>query len=139
MKQAEIANEAYRKANAMNITADDAVLTLDPSDLSMGKAIFKEKCTDCHGDKGEGDIGPNLTDRAWIYGYDISDVFYSIQKGRPGGMKAHEAELNPIQIQNLASYVIQFPEAEGLDPQGDIIEEEKTEEEEEEEEEEEAK
>jgi mono/diheme cytochrome c family protein len=30
--------------------------------LANGKIVFQDKCSGCHGAKGEGSFGPNLTD-----------------------------------------------------------------------------
>lgn len=126
MKQAEKEIKAYREANAMNIDASTATMMTEESDLSTGKVLFGQKCVLCHNQEGEGDSGPNLTDEAWIYGYEIGDVFESIQKGRPaGGMPAHESEFNPKQIQQIASYVLSLPFKEGSAPKGSIIKEKK--------------
>jgi cytochrome c oxidase cbb3-type subunit 3 len=77
----------------------------------------------CHKKTGEGDVGPNLTDKAWIYGFDIKDVFYSIKNGQPNGMPEHASKLNPIEIQQVSSYVLQLPFIQGTKPaQGDKIE-----------------
>jgi hypothetical protein len=37
-------------------------------------------------------------------------------------MPEHASKLNPVQLQQVASYVISMPEAEGKQPEGDIIE-----------------
>ncbi len=122
MKQAELEKDAYRKANAMDITSENVTLLTERIDISTGKKLFSGECAVCHSDKGQGDTGPNLTDSTWIYGYDISEVFMSIQKGRSGGMPAHESKFNPIEIQQLGSYVLSLPETAGRDPEGEIIE-----------------
>lgn len=119
--QADREIAAYRKAMAMNIDETNATLMTDAADLSKGKAIFTANCVVCHGQKGEGDNGPNLTDNNWIYGYDIKDIFATVRLGRPNGMPEHESKINPIEIQQVASYVLSLPDADGKEPQGDII------------------
>lgn len=114
---------AYLSAQAMNVDETNATLLTEAKDLSEGKALFATHCVSCHKSKGEGDVGPNLTDKTWIYGYDIKDVFASIKKGRPAGMPEHASKLNPIQIQQVASFVINLPYTKGTKPeQGTIIE-----------------
>jgi cytochrome c oxidase cbb3-type subunit 3 len=77
----------------------------------------------CHKKTGEGDVGPNLTDKAWVYGFDIKDIFSSIKNGRPNGMPEHASKLNPVEIQQVSSYVVQLPFIQGTKPaQGDKIE-----------------
>ncbi len=123
MKKAETEVQAYLSKMAMNVDETNATLMTEEKDLSAGKALFDANCVVCHKAKGEGDIGPNLTDKHWIYGYDIKDVFYSIKKGRPNGMPEHASKLNPIQLQQVSSYVLSLPETNGKEPQGDIIKE----------------
>ncbi|MDG1332521.1 MAG: c-type cytochrome [Crocinitomicaceae bacterium] len=125
MEQAEIEKEAYRKAMAMNIDETNAVEMTDASDIAKGKELFAKQCVTCHLEKGQGYIGPNLTDNAWIHGYDISTIYKTIRVGSPNGkMPEHESKLNPIEIQQVASFVMSMPYAEGSEPQGEIIEDE---------------
>lgn len=120
---AEIEVQAYLEKMAMNVDESNVTLLTDESALSTGKVIFDANCVTCHNPKGEGNqIGPNLTDKNWIYGFDIKDVFSSVKNGRPNGMPEHNSKLNPIQLQQVASYVLSFKETEGREAQGDIVE-----------------
>jgi cytochrome c oxidase cbb3-type subunit 3 len=122
MAKAEKEIAAYREKMAMNVDETNATLMTGSTDLSAGKAVFGVNCVTCHKADGSGDVGPNLTDKNWIYGFDIKDVFATIKLGRPNGMPAHDALLNPIQIQQVASYVLSLKEvANGKPAQGDII------------------
>lgn len=121
MQQADKEVKEYLSKMAMNVDETNATLMTNESDLSAGKALFETNCVVCHKSKGEGDIGPNLTDDAWLYGNDIKDVFYSIKKGRPNGMPEHASKLNPIQLQQVSSYVLSLPFTKGKDPQGTVI------------------
>lgn len=68
----------------------------NPDTINQGKAIFAEKCFMCHGDKGQGTIGPNLTDNFWLHGNKPEDLLLVIQKGVPDkGMVPWEAVLSP--------------------------------------------
>lgn len=40
----------------------------NPGTRTQGKQLYLEKCAACHGNDGQGMIGPNLTDRFWIHG-----------------------------------------------------------------------
>ena len=122
IEQADKDIDAYRKANAMNVTAETAVVLTESSDLSTGKKLYSKNCAMCHQENGGGQIGPNLSDKNWIYGYEIGDIFTSIQKGRPNGMREHESILNPIQIQQISSFIVSLPEVEGRPAEGDIVE-----------------
>jgi cytochrome c oxidase cbb3-type subunit 3 len=122
MAKAEKEIAAYREKMAMNVDETNATIMTGNSDLASGKAVFGVNCVTCHKADGSGDVGPNLTDKNWIYGYDIKEVFTTIKLGRPNGMPAHDALLNPIQIQQVASYVLTLKEvSNGKSAQGDII------------------
>ena len=124
IRGAEKEVQAYLKKMAMNVDETNASLLTDAADLSVGASIFKANCVACHKSKGEGEIGPNLTDKTWIYGYEIKDIFKTIKYGSANGMPEHSSKLNPIQIQQVASFVSSLPETKGLAPQGTIIEKE---------------
>lgn len=123
VKKAEIEVQAYLDKMAMNVDENSATLMTDASDLSAGKALFEKNCTTCHKMDGSGDIGPNLTDKNWIYGYDIKDVFKTVKYGTPNGMPLHSDKLNPIQTQQVSSYVLHLPEIKTEKIDGEIIEE----------------
>lgn len=117
MTQAEKEINAYLKSQAMNVDETNATELTDASALETGKVVFEQNCTVCHKD-GRGDIGPNLTDDYWLYGNDIKEVFKTIKNGTPNGMPDHASKLNPIQIQQVASYVLSLKFTPGLPPQG---------------------
>jgi cytochrome c oxidase cbb3-type subunit 3 len=119
--QAEVS--AYLEKMAMNVDETNVTLLTEKEALAQGKIVFNENCILCHNTNGAGtQNGPNLTDKSWIYGYDIKDVFTTVKKGRPGGMPEHNSKLNPVQMQQVASFVLSLPEAEGREPQGEFIE-----------------
>ena len=80
----------------------------DASDLTSGKKIFSERCVACHKADGGGGIGPNLTDDYWILGGGIKNIFKTISEGgRDGkGMIAWKQDLKPLEIAQVASYVM---------------------------------
>ncbi len=96
----------------------------DGTALGEGELIFKNNCVACHGQLGEGTVGPNFTDAYWLHGGGIKNVFKTIKYGVPEkGMIAWGAQLKPADIQKVASYILTLqgtnppnPKA----PQGDI-------------------
>jgi cytochrome c oxidase cbb3-type subunit 3 len=122
MKRSEKEVKAYLTKMSMNVDETSATLMTSTDDLSSGKTLFETNCVTCHNAKGEGNIGPNLTDKNWIYGFDIKEVFKTIKTGTPNGMPEHNSKFNPIQIQQVASYVLSLPSAKGKEAQGEIIE-----------------
>lgn len=117
MVQAQKDIDAYLKSQAMNIDETNVTKLDDATALSEGKSIFTNNCTVCHKD-GQGDIGPNLTDKFWIYGNDIKQVFTTIKNGTPNGMPDHASKLNPLELQKVASYVLSMKYKAGKAPQG---------------------
>jgi cytochrome c oxidase cbb3-type subunit 3 len=122
IKRSEKEVKAYLSKMSMNVDETNATLMTGDGDLDKGKALFETNCVTCHNPKGEGNIGPNLTDKNWIYGFDIKEVFKTIKTGTPNGMPEHNSKFNPVQIQQVASFILSLPEAKGKDPQGEIIE-----------------
>ena len=115
----------YLKAQAMDVDETNATFMTDEADLMKGKALFINNCAVCHKENGGGEVGPNLTDDYWVYGNDIKDIFKIIKKGAPNGMPEHQSKFNPIQIQQVASYVLTLdkvsPEDGGKEPEGELI------------------
>jgi cytochrome c oxidase cbb3-type subunit 3 len=107
----------YLKSQAMNIDESNVTLMTEAAALGEGKTIFTTNCAVCH-KEGQGDIGPNLTDKFWIYGNDIKDVFKTIKNGTPNGMPDHASKLNPIQLQQVSSYILSLKFKPGKEPQG---------------------
>lgn len=104
--EAKAAQEAYLDAQALNVDENSAYTLTDVSELAAGGALFAEHCVVCHGDAGQGVVGPNLTDNYWYYGNDMKSVFSTIKYGSDKGtMRSWQDELNPLQIQQVASYI----------------------------------
>lgn len=123
MEKAEVEVQAYLDKMAMNVDENTATIMTDSKDLAAGKLIFNDNCIVCHKTNGEGDIGPNLTDEYWLYSNDIKDIFSIIKNGTSKGMPEHNSRLNPIQIQQVASYTLSLPYVEGKEPEGEKFEE----------------
>jgi cytochrome c oxidase cbb3-type subunit 3 len=118
MAQAQKDIDAYLKSQAMNVDETNVTKLDDATALAEGKNIFVTNCAVCHKDNGAGDIGPNLTDKFWIYGNDIKDVFKTVKNGTPNGMPDHASKLNPIQLQQVSSFILSLKPVAGKEPQG---------------------
>ena len=108
--QAELSvmREAYAEA-APAFEADAATLqrfVADPAMAAEGAATYKTVCAACHGNEGQGLIGPNLTDAYWLHGGSAVEVFTVISKGVPDkGMPPWEASLSPEQRAQLVAFI----------------------------------
>mgnify|MGYP003641517731 FL=1 len=122
---AQLEIEEYKKTAKGLVDANTVELLTDASDLNAGKAIFEGNCVACHMTDGGGGIGPNLTDQNWILGGGIKNVFHTISEGgRDGkGMIAWKQNLKPVEIAQVASYVLSFQGTTAANPkaaEGDI-------------------
>ncbi len=109
---AEASIEEYRKTAKGLVDASTVVMLTDAADLSAGKNIFDSNCAVCHRADGGGGIGPNLTDNYWILGGSLSNIYEVISEGgRPSkGMIPWKNDLKPLQIAQVASYIVTLQE-----------------------------
>ncbi len=122
---AQIAIEEYKKTAKDLVDASTVELLTDASDLNAGKSVYEANCTPCHLIDGGGSIGPNLTDKNWILGGGIKNVFSTVSNGgRDGkGMIAWKQTLKPAQIAQVSSYILSLQgttPANPKAPEGDI-------------------
>lgn len=123
VQQANVQIEEYKKKNALNVDENN-VQYADAAGITDGMDIYKTNCAACHGNAGEGVVGPNLTDDYWLHGGTANDVYKSVKYGWPAkGMKSWEADLSAVQIKNVISYIHSIhgtnpPNAKA--PQGDL-------------------
>ena len=114
----------FKEANGPGIDETSVVLAVDAAQIADGKATYTKNCVACHNANGGGGVGPNFTDDVWIHGSSINEVFKIIKYGVPEkGMIPWESQLNPEQMQNVASFILtEFKGknvAGGKAPQGD--------------------
>ena len=119
--------DAYLASMKNNV--DEKTVTMsDAAGIAAGQVTFAKTCVPCHGAKGEGGVGPNLTDEYWLHGGNVADLFKTIKYGYPDkGMQSWQSTFSPIQMQELASYIKTLkgtnpPNAKA--PQGDLIKDE---------------
>jgi len=89
--------------------------SVDTYNLTNGKLVFDDKCTGCHGAKGEGSFGPNLTDNYYIHGNHLHNVIHIIKHGDKKGMTAFAHHLSHRQIHDVAHFVLSLK---GSNPTG---------------------
>ena len=130
VRAASLEREALIKSGAF-VNEETVTVLTEVSGLEAGKTIFETNCIACHAADGGGIVGPNLTDNYWIHGGGIKNVFKVIKYGVVAkGMISWQTQLNPNQMQEVASYVLSFQgttPAAPKQPEGEIWVEEKTE------------
>lgn len=83
-----------------------AALASDPAVITNGKQVFTTYCAACHRADGGGQIGPNLTDDAWIHGASLADIRTTINNGvLAKGMPEWGKVLKPDQVDAATAYV----------------------------------
>jgi cytochrome c oxidase cbb3-type subunit III len=106
METARIQREQLAKSGAF-ITEETVTFVNNSDVLQKGKQIYDTHCVACHASDGGGLVGPNLTDRYWIHGGSIKDIFKIVKYGVPAkGMISWQQQLNPAQIQEVSSYIL---------------------------------
>ena len=104
--------EAVRLAYASTGPAfktDDGALREYATDAAMAEAgavHFAAICAVCHGQAGEGTIGPNLADEYWLHGSEPAAVWASIAEGFPAqGMPPMGDQLGPQERAEVMAFV----------------------------------
>lgn len=121
-KQKKIVAAKEEKSAAM--VTEDMLMALakDPEAVTRGKAVFSQNCVACHGDKGQGVIGPNLTDAYWIHGGKPMEIHKVVSFGVPEkGMIAWKNALSAKTINDVVAYILTIKNTNiaGKPPQGD--------------------
>lgn len=129
MSKAQIEKEAYEAKNKDRI--DEANVPMaDAAGIKSAEVNFLANCVACHGAKGEGGVGPNLTDDYWLHKGSLNDIYNTIKKGYPDkGMQSWASKFNPKEMSQLASYVKTLKGTNppnGKAPQGDLFSESAT-------------
>ena len=103
--RAAVQKTEYLQQSANNIDENN-VKMLGANDVVAGLDLYTKNCVACHGDKGQGSVGPNLTDEYWMHKGGLKDIFYSIKYGwQEKGMKSWKEDFSPNQIAQLTSFI----------------------------------
>lgn len=128
MKEAEIAIAEHMKNSANNVDESSVKMLTAEADLKTGKDLFISTCAACHGQLGEGGVGPNLTDDYWVHGGSVVDIFKTVKYGWPDkGMKSWKEDLSPMQMAQVTSFIKTLRGTnppKGKEKQGDLYVEE---------------
>ena len=107
MEMGEAEKVKFLATQADAIDEKTVTLLTEEADLAEGKEIYTANCLVCHGAGGEGTVGPNFTDKYWIHGGSINNLFSTIKYGVPEkGMISWKSQLRPGGMQKVASYIL---------------------------------
>lgn len=127
MDEAEKEKLEFLKTQS-NLVDENTVTLLPDGQYEEGKKIFKTACAVCHGELGQGTVGPNMTDDYWIHGGSVKQIFTVIKYGViEKGMKSWKDDYSANQIAQLTSYIKSLRGTNppgGKEPQGELYKEE---------------
>lgn len=107
MKAADVTKAAFLAKSGELIDENTVKVSTDPGVIAAGKAIYTQNCVACHGDLGQGIVGPNLTDDSWIHGGTVNAIFKTLKYGVPEkGMIAWEKTLTPKQTSDVSNFIL---------------------------------
>ena len=98
-------------------------LSNDPTRIAAGQSLIPSKmCLTCHGPTLTGLIGPNLTDKYWLYGSSMTEMVKSLTEGRMNNIMPGQAihKMTADEIISVACYVASLSrkgEMPGMRPQ----------------------
>lgn len=95
-----------------------------PEMVGYGKEVYQQNCVACHRANGAGDIGPNLSDRYWLYSEGTPETIYPfIIAGNPqNGMPSWGLQLSEDDLYAVTSYIMSFQDfkhEKAKEPQGE--------------------
>jgi cytochrome c oxidase cbb3-type subunit III len=121
------ARDAEAKANLAQPVSEESLgkLLTEPALMKDAGALFALRCAVCHGAEGQGLIGPNLTDNAWLHGSGtLPEIFAVINDGvLAKGMPAWGKQMSPIELRKLAAFVgmKRGTSVPGKPPEGNVV------------------
>lgn len=88
---------------------DEASLHTNRDAQQVGRRLYLNHCSSCHGVAAQGAFGfPNLSDAEWIWGEGLEAVKTAIRSGRQAAMPPWAAALGDEGVTNVANYVLQL-------------------------------
>lgn len=111
--QAQIENKIYEPIYAYYAKLSVEDLSSNLKALKIGKSLFINNCSLCHGLDARGGNGfPNLTNGKWLYGGTPNEIKMTITNGRRGKMPAYGGVIgNEQDIEFTALYVLSLSDA----------------------------
>lgn len=106
-REVERAESRFAPLYARYAAMDAESLARSREAMNMGRRLFVNTCSACHGSSGRGGAGfPNLTDSEWAWGGSLARIKESILAGRVGVMAPWRAALGEDGVRDTAQYVL---------------------------------
>ncbi|MCP4547488.1 MAG: c-type cytochrome [bacterium] len=118
------AQEAELARMAESGLSDELLLMMSetPTTVAEGRNLYDRHCVACHKDRGQGLVGPNLTDDMWLHGCAPMDLHAIVADGvATKGMPAWMNQLGPSRVSTVVSYVLTLRNTNvpGKEPEGE--------------------
>jgi cytochrome c oxidase cbb3-type subunit 3 len=110
LEEAQAAHEArFAPIYAELAKLDEAELRDSRQARQVGRRLFINNCSTCHGVNGRGAFGfPNLTDDEWIWGAGFEQAKAAISRGRTAAMPAWRSALGDKGVADVTQFVLQL-------------------------------
>lgn len=121
---AAYATELQERAASGGEVSEELLVAMaqDPNAVGAGRTLFASHCQVCHEAKGQGNIGPNLTDPFWIHGGAPVSIHDTIESGVAAqGMPAWGPTLGGNGVNQLTAFLLSIRNSNvpGKAPQGE--------------------
>jgi cytochrome c oxidase cbb3-type subunit 3 len=104
------------------LVTEDMLIVLAGDQLAVraGARSFAQNCAKCHGVRGQGEVGPNLTDSYWLAGGSAVDIYTTIVEGRNAQGMPPWGSLGRGTCKQLTAYLLTIRDLNlpGKPPQG---------------------
>ncbi|MGF1511672.1 MAG: cbb3-type cytochrome c oxidase N-terminal domain-containing protein [Myxococcota bacterium] len=119
--------EQRERTMLANLSEDTLIAAMRSADqVRAGQQNFETYCAPCHGQQGEGSVGPNLTDAYWLHADgSLLAIRKVISEGvLEKGMPAWGKQFSPEEMIQLSAYVgtLRGTNREGKPPEGEKVE-----------------
>ena len=90
------------------VDVDPLDLPLDPiaGDVGLGRTVYEQNCAVCHGENGEGDVGPAIANPAMLALTTDAFIRYAVENGRDGTqMPAFNGVLSADEMDGVTAFL----------------------------------
>lgn len=125
--QTALAAAAASKQKSVGEATNEGLVKLssESATLATGKEAFVATCAQCHRADGGGNIGPNLTDNAWLHGGAPVEIYKTVRDGFvEKGMPPWGPVLGEDKTRAVVAYLLSIRNtnvADGKPPAGTVV------------------